>query len=143
MKLALRPTPATGAKWIDKVAHAAIKARLCTGYPHGGVVINGVLYHSTARDGVHKVIDWSPERWELFDIGGDDIAALERFDEREGRSYDWVGLLPFVGVPGSNRDADYCFELAQYMMTGIYPNRLVTAETLLAFVAKVLTKNRE
>lgn len=132
MLLALRKLPATDATALDRLAHATIKARLVTRYPHGGIVISGRLYHSTARSGVHVVDDWSHERWELFDLGGDDAAALARFAEREGNAYDWVGLLPFVGVPGSDRGRDYCFELAYYMVTGVYPSELVTAETLLA-----------
>jgi hypothetical protein len=132
MLLALRPTPATDAKWIDKASHWTIKTRLVTQYPHGGIVIGKTLYHSTARKGVHSVSEWSPERWVLFDVGGDDVAALARFKEREGNGYDWIGLLPFIGVPGSDKDRDYCFELAFYMMTGVRPGRLVTAEALLA-----------
>lgn len=132
MKLALRTTPASDATWNEKLAHWGIKTRLVTAYPHGGIVIGNTLYHSTARGGVHAVADWTPDRWELFDVGGDDVAALARFKEREGNDYDWIGLLPFVGVPGSDSGRDYCFELAFYMMTGRKPGRLVTAETLLA-----------
>jgi hypothetical protein len=132
MLLALRTTPATEATSLDKIAHQTIKTRLCTRYPHGGIAINGVLYHATARKGVHVVTDWNPERWVLFDLGGDDIAALERYEQRKGNRYNWVGLLPFIGVPGSDRERDYCFQLAYFMVTGIYPRGLVTAETLLA-----------
>ena len=132
MLLALRTTPASDATWLDKAAHETIKARLCTRYPHGGIVVGGVLHQSTARGGVHKVADWNPERWELFDLGGDDIAGLERYEQRKGNGYNWIGLLPFMGVPGSDSERDYCFQLAYFMATGIYPKGLVTAETLLA-----------
>lgn len=138
MLLALRTQPASDATFLDEAAHAVIKARLVTRYPHGGIAIGTRLYQATARRGVHSTDDWNPERWHLFDAGGDDAAALERFREREGNRYDWVGLLPFIGLPGSDRRRDYCFELAYYMMTGVYPTRLVTAETLLALIAPVM-----
>lgn len=132
MQLALRTTPATDATWLDKLAHQAIKARLCTSYPHAGIAIAGVLYQSTARKGVHQVNDWHPERWVLFDLGGDDAEGRKRWEARKGNRYNWVGLLPFIGVPGSDSESDYCFQLAYFMITGVYPRGLVTAETLLA-----------
>lgn len=135
MLLALRTQPASDANWLDLATHNVIKARLVTRYPHAGIVIGDRLYQATARKGVHWTNDWNPERWHLFDVGGDDAAAVARFREREGNGYDWIGLLPFVGLPGSDRRRDYCFELAYYMMAGVYPTRLVTAETLLALAA--------
>lgn len=132
MYLALRTTPAFDANWLDRFAHAVVKARLVTRYPHGGIVIGNTLFHSTSRKGVHATDDWTPDRWELYDVGGDDERALDCFRKRERNGYDWVGLLPFIGVPGSDSKRDYCFELCFYMMTGVRSNGLVTAETLLS-----------
>lgn len=132
MKLALRTTPAADATWLDKLAHRTIKARLATQYPHGGIVIGDTLYHATARKGVHDTDDWNPERWAMFELGGDDAAARSRYETRKGNGYNWAGLLPFIGVPASDHERDYCFQLAYFMAAGAYPAGLVTAETLLA-----------
>lgn len=134
MLLALRTQPASDANWLDVSAHNVIKARLVTAYPHGGIVIDGWLFHSTARRGVHKLApgEWTPRRWELREFGGDDDNALEIFRQREGFGYDWIGLLPFVGIPGSDRNRDYCFELVYHMRMLERPRGIVTAETLLA-----------
>lgn len=134
MKLALRTDPSSSASWVDRLAHDAVKSRMVTKYPHGGLVIGSTLYHSTSKKGVHSTQDWEPDKWELFEFDGNEELALQRFKEREGNKYDWVGLLPFVGIPGSDRKRDYCFELIYYMMTGTYPTQLVTAETLLVLV---------
>lgn len=135
MKLALRTMPASNATWMELAAHHTIKTRLVTRYPHGGIVIGGVLYHSTLKRGVHKTRDWDPSRWELREFGGSDAVAALRFSEREGHGYDLLGLLPFIGIPWEDRDRDFCFELVYYMRTGQRPPKLVTAEVLLALVS--------
>jgi hypothetical protein len=134
--LALRTQPASDANWLDVATHNVITARLVTAYPHGGIAIDGWLFHSTARRGVHCLPpgEWTPSRWELREFGGDDAEAVRIFRQREGFGYDWVGLLPFVGIPGSDRHRDYCFELCWHMRTRERPRGLVTAETLLALM---------
>lgn len=140
MLLALRTQPASGAKWLDVATHNIIKVRLVTQYPHGGIVIDGNLYHSTARHGVHRTPagEWTPSRWELREFGGDDAAALEVFHQREGFGYDFIGLLPFIGVPGSDRNRDYCFELCWHMRMLERPRGIITAETLLALACPAI-----
>lgn len=150
MLLAMRTTPATDARWIDKLAHWLIKARLVTRYPHAGIVIGDTLYHSTAKQGPHKTTEWHPERWVLVDVGGDDQKAIDAFEsiivEPDGwfrrlvrkitKGYDFASLLSFVGVPVRDSRSVYCFELCWLMMTGKHPTERVTLETLLVLAAR-------
>lgn len=81
MLLALRETAPENASAWKRFVCWVIRARLASRYSHGGIVINGTLYHITASHGAHSLPleQWSPERWSLFDVGGDDEAALALF----------------------------------------------------------------
>lgn len=136
MLLALRTQPATDATLLDKLAHWLIKARLVTRYPHAGIVIGDRLFHATARRGLHES-DYTPERWTLIDVGGDDDAALALFREREGSGYDWFSLLAFVGLKARDSRRYYCYEWAYHAITGQHPTGRVTPETLLVLAAFV------
>ena len=135
MKLALRTQPASDAKWLDKAAHEVIKARLVTRYPHAGIVIGDTLYHATAKRGLHAS-EYTPERWTLIDIPGDDMDALRLFAEWDGAQYDWFSLLAFVGLRARDSSRMYCYEWCYLALTGEHPKGRVTPETLLAVALK-------
>ena len=46
-------------------------------------MIGDRLYQVNAAHGLHES-DYTPERWDLFDVGGDDAVALELFDALAG-----------------------------------------------------------
>lgn len=139
MQLALRSLPPTRATAFQRVACKVIKTRLVSEYSHGGIVIGGRLLHATAADGLHAVehSDWSPERWELFDLGNKGNArALDLFDDLRGASYDWFSLLAFVGLSVRDSSRMYCFEWCWLAMTGEVPNTRITPEMLLRLAIK-------
>lgn len=131
MKLALRQNAATDATFGQKLGVFAIKLRLVTQYPHGGIVIGDKLYHATANKNLH-VTDFTPGNWTLIDLGNqDDARVLKEFSRMEGMKYDWFSLLSFIAFRVSDRRKIYCYEWCWYAMTGTHPNFRVTPEMLL------------
>lgn len=147
MKLALRKDAPAGATLWQRFTCWVIKARLASQYCHGGIVIDGTLYHITSADGPHTLGpgQWSPERWVLIDFGGDDALAKVRFYDATNhpqgpvkrwvwhavKGYDWVSLLAFAGITARVRWLHYCFELVWFMRTGQAPKFRVTPEMLI------------
>jgi len=151
MYLALRRNPATDATWVDKFFLWVIKSRLVTEFPHAGIVIRGNLYHATARHGFCMADDYTPERWLLIDLGTErDAVVLAKAEEliALGTGYDFAEIFDFTPlhwlmnlarkVPQLRAVLDnllYCYQWCFLAMTQAYPDRRVTAESLLAMVA--------
>lgn len=134
MQLALRKDAARDATPFQCFACDVIKARLVSEFCHGGIVINGDLYHATATRGLHKVPkgEWTPDLWVLRDVPqADEARALRNFARHKGAKYDWFSLLAFVGVRAKDDARLYCFEWCYYAMTGLTPQGRVTPENLL------------
>ena len=138
MFLALKTTTQSDATRMQRLSSQVIKARLVSSYSHGGIVIDGDLYHCTASKGLHKMAagTWSPDAWEIFDIGGDDATALALFEKYKGAAYAWLRLLTFIGFK-TVRDFTkmYCFEWCFLARTTIFPTERSTPEKLFAFSA--------
>lgn len=90
-------------------------------YSHCEIVINGRCYSSSARDGGvrdKEILDLNDSgHWDLFELPYvNPHDALDRFHERSGRKYDYLGvvryLLPFL--PNS-KNRDYCSETVSYV----------------------------
>lgn len=130
MKLALRKSNA--GSFLHKLFNIATRWRLHTVYPHSGIVIGNQLYHTTYSNGLHAV-DFDPEGWELFDVGGSDSYAVSAFNALRGSDYDAISLLAFL-LPWRVRDSRrlYCYEWCWLAMTGENPSRRITPEMLLA-----------
>lgn len=139
MQLALKKTPQADATLIQRLSSWAIKAQLVSKYSHGGIVINGAMYHSTSARGLHRLApgEWTPESWDIFDVEGFDEVALALFDKHQGAAYDWLSLLAFVRIRGA-RDASkmYCFEWCWLAMTLHVNDERVTPEMLLTWLRK-------
>jgi len=135
MLLALRKdAPADATLW-QRFACWAIKARLASQYCHGGVVIDGRMYHSTSARGLHMLDahEWTPDRWVLIDLGDErDAEVLQIFTHGlAGSEYDWLSLLAFVGLPARDASRMYCFEWCWLAMIGEKPESRVTPELLI------------
>jgi hypothetical protein len=134
MQLALKSSNASDAKWWHRMASWVIKTRLVSQYSHGGIVIDGDLYHTNAQHGLHKVPAgwWEPSKWDIFDLDtrNDDFAKA-LFEDRQGAKYDWLGLLAFIGADIYTRDRLYCFEWCWIAMTQPEEDVRVTPELLL------------
>lgn len=93
-------------KLFDWLVCAWTKSR----YSHCELVIDGVCYSSSKRDGGvrGKVIDLNSGHWHVFDLNRDSEKALDWFYAHFGRSYDVAGLLGFV-LPWRTHDPDRWF----------------------------------
>ena len=133
MQLALRRGAPVGATVWQRIACAVIRARLASDYCHGGVVIDGHLFHATAARGLHRLgpDEWEPARWELFDVDPGVGDAVWLFMKHDGARYDWLSLLAFVGPRVRDSSRMYCFEWCWLAMTGDEPAARVTPEMLL------------
>ena len=78
MMLALRKTPSRSATWWQRLFARLTQIRLVSDYSHGGIIIDGMLYHMT-RDGLHAS-EWEPAKWDVYDVLGSDETALLLFD---------------------------------------------------------------
>jgi len=138
MQLALRSDEPRGAGLWQSFACWLIRARLVSRYSHGGVVIDGHLYHATTAGGLHmlKPGEWSPELWDLFDTEADSATALQLYAQHAGAGYDWFSLLAFVGVRARDARRFYCYEWCWMALTGEGPKARVTPEVLLRFALK-------
>lgn len=131
MKLALRIGPAQGADAMESLAAKVIEERLVTGYPHAGMLIDGLLYHSTARDGLKRE-PLPGDNWTLIDVGSErDSQAIKLFFRLAPVGYDWFSLLAFAGLKASDSRRLYCYEWCHLAMTGQKPRGRVTVESLL------------
>ena len=133
MKLALRATAAKDANAAERAFAALTRWRLASQWCHGGIVVGDTLYQVNARNGLHSC-GYTPERWDLIDLGGErDAAALRLFRELEGTEYDYLGVLGF-GLPvRGDDDRLYCFEWCAMAM-GVPHHRWMTPERLLAHI---------
>lgn len=107
-----------------------IRWRLCTHYPHAGMVVGGQLFEATLARGVHQTT--APGfGWLLIPVDVPADVVLARLQARMGRPYDWLSLLAFV-LPWRIRwsRADYCYEVCWYALTGEKPRGTVTPEDL-------------
>jgi hypothetical protein len=96
MKLALYKGPADGL--LNKIGHAAVCLFTRSKYSHIELLIGGVCWTSSNRDGGvrGKVIDLYSGKWDLFEIEGDEAKALAWFAQHEQENYDWAGVLRFA-----------------------------------------------
>ncbi len=102
--------------WRHWLSHYAIRLWTWSRYSHGELVIDGISYSSSARDGGvrSKIIKFKPDRWDIFEIDPrkiDSLQALAFFDMHENAEYDWKNIiryvLPFVRQA---KDKFVCFE---------------------------------
>jgi len=83
---------------LDSVRQSGKRRRLVlVRYSHCELVIAGVCYSSSNRDGGvrPKVIDLASGHWDVFHVDGDEAAALAWFRQHDGQNYDWYGVLRF------------------------------------------------
>jgi len=140
MLLALRRDAAVNATRWQRFCCHLIKARLCSQWCHGGVVIRGDLYHATANEGLHVTPSgqWTPERWDLFPLPDWlEPQAYRLFIQYQGSKYDWKSLLAFVGVKEEDNARFYCFEWCYLAITGQLPQGRVTPEVLVSLTMRI------
>lgn len=111
MKLAMYRGPAEDP--LHKFGHAVVTLFTASEYSHCELVIDGVSWSASSRDGGvrGKSINLDSGRWDQFAVEGDEAKALEWFKEHRGARYDWAGVLRF-GIPllPRRRDQWFCSE---------------------------------
>ncbi len=110
-----------GSKLQYKAFHYGTCLFTLSRYSHCEIVIDGRAYSSSARDGgvrskIIKDLNDSG-RWDLFVLPYvNPHVALELYETRKGRKYDYLGVaryvLPFL--PNS-KNRDYCSEIVSLM----------------------------
>lgn len=128
MQLALKTTSDPGL--LKRLFFWLTRWRLLTDYPHAGIVVGGLLFHTNLANGLHAQ-PFDPDGWVLLELPDvHDVGAL--FALHRGTPYDWFSLLAFI-LPWQVRDGDrmYCYEWCWLAMTGeVHPGR-VTPEMLI------------
>lgn len=96
MQLALYKGPADDL--AHKIGHAAVCLLTGSKYSHVELVINGICWTSSARDGGvrGKAIDLTSGRWDVHPITGDEDRARAWFSAHNLENYDWAGVLRFA-----------------------------------------------
>ncbi len=108
-------------KWHYKLFHYATCVWTLSRYSHVELVIDGVAYSSSARDGGvrSKIIPDinNSGRWDIFEIEIDKEHALSVFNARQTNKYDFLGVarhvLPFIP---NIKNRDYCSEIVADML---------------------------
>ncbi|MCW5648343.1 MAG: hypothetical protein KIS62_01220 [Ramlibacter sp.] len=137
--LVLRNTDSPG---LAGAFSLATRARLVTGWPHAGMVVDGTLMHATLAGGLHAEPFEAGKAWDtiaLPEAMGAQIKGL--FSVYKGAQYDAISLLAFV-LPWRVSDASrmYCFEWCWLAMAGQNPSWRVTPEQLLFLAHQINTK---
>lgn len=105
---------------LRKFFHYATCVWTLSRYSHVELIIDGVAYSSSARDGgvrskiIHDINNSG--RWDIFDVSIDHQKALEIFKARENNKYDYLGVARFV-IPflPNFKNRDYCSEIVSQM----------------------------
>ena len=136
--LALKREHSKTATLGQRIASWAIKARLVSQFSHGGIAVDGAMYHSTTGKGVHflKPGELAPDEWDLFPVIADMEQVISRFAAVQGWRYDFLSLLAFAGIRARDSERFYCFELCWFLLTGEKPAGRVTPERLLLLLMK-------
>lgn len=102
--------------WLHSLSHYGIRLWTWSKWSHAELVIDGVCYSSSSRDGGirAKQIDLTSSRWNVVDVDLTDeqtAKALAWFMVNDGDKYDWAGIIRFVipFLPQSKRRW-FCFE---------------------------------
>lgn len=112
VQLAMYAGPADD--FVHVLTHWGIRFYFLNTYSHAELVIDGICYSSSARDGGvrGKLIDLDSGKWHLYDLPGVDVDfALAWFEKFKGCGYDWAGVAAYP-VPGLRHSPDrfFCFE---------------------------------
>ena len=102
--------------WKHTVSHEAIKLWTRQPWSHAELVLDGLAYSSSARDGGvrSKEIDFTTGRWDLIDLPltpEEKAYARMWFHEREHWKYDYWNIGRFViPILGHSPERVVCFE---------------------------------
>lgn len=131
MQLALYKKP--NSRLGSRLLHWIVTKVTGSEYSHAELVIHGYAYSASMPDGGvrARVIWFDPNKWDIFEIDGDEQKALEWFHAHMGQGYDWLGAarlaIPFIP---QRRGKWFCFEAIGAAL-GIPDSSHMTADDLL------------
>jgi hypothetical protein len=129
MTLAFYKGPANG--WLHQMTHKLICWVTESDYSHCELVIGGICYSASARDGGvrGKVIDLQSGRWDLVEVNRDETAALGWFLRHHHEKYDWAGVFRFIlpFVPQAKRQW-FCSEACAAMLGLSDPHKVAPGD---------------
>jgi len=102
--------------WVHTLSHYGIRVWTWSRWSHAELVIDGVCWAASARDGGvrPKVIDLTSGRWDVFhmDLPPEVVGkASAWFLLHQGAGYDYRGIGGFIFRPlGHDEDRYECFE---------------------------------
>lgn len=137
VKLALYKGPPRN-DLMHTAGHYAIRAWTWSQWSHAELVIDGVCWSSSARDGGvrPKTIDLGSGRWDVIELHLPPeraAAALAWFQTHEGDEYDYWNIGRFIlPLIGHERDQWVCFEAIGAALQLAAPHKL-TANDLAAW----------
>jgi hypothetical protein len=138
MKIAFRKTNAPG--FFPGLFNRYTRWSLKTAYAHGGQIIDGQLWHTTAKGFIPEPFD-SPESWDVFETPVSDTMALKRVAAYKGIRYDAFSLLGFkIPLRFSDSGGLNCFEAQWLGLTGENPNTQISADTVMAQLLRMLNE---
>ncbi len=115
MKLALYKAKGT---IFDKLVRLVTRSQ----YSHCELVIDGISYSSSTRDGGvrKKFIVYSPESWDIIELKDKSVEyALAVFELYQGQRYDYLGAIG-AGIPFlrriNSKNKKFCSELVGIML---------------------------
>lgn len=119
VQLALYKGPPSSDNLKHFITHYAICIRSLSKYSHCELVIDGVSYSSSARDGgVRKKTIIFDQKWDIIDLPRADAhRAIEIFELKEDNPYDWMGIVSFI-LPfvKHSKDKEFCSEIVAEML---------------------------
>ena len=85
-------------------------------YSHVEIIINGIWYSASPRDGRvrAKKIDPNPSHWDFIEIPSKNAENMVKFIESQlGKKYDWLGILLSQIIPlgEENPNRWFCSEI--------------------------------
>lgn len=127
---------------LHTIGHNATKLWTWSKYSHAELVIDGVCWSSSSRDGGvrRKLIDLTSGKWDVFDITNNIVViskVLLWFKEHENDEYDYRNILRFV-LPfvGHNKKEWVCYEACGEAL-GIKNAHKLDADKLLEEALKI------
>ena len=114
------------------ISHYAIRLWTWSKYSHAELVIDGVCYSSSLRDGGvrSKYIDLASGRWDVLPVKGNAADALWWYHQHKGQGYDWLNILRFILPFIPQRKTKWvCFEAIGSML-GLAGCHKLTAKDL-------------
>lgn len=115
MRLALYKGPPSN-DLLHLAGHYLTRLWTWSKYSHAELVISGICYSSSSRDGGvrSKVIDLNSGKWDVFEITDAPAKvqqAVSWFTLHEKDKYDWLNILRFV-IPFIKQDRNkwVCYE---------------------------------